>query len=1030
MKKRFYNALLLVAIICATVGSFVSCKDYNEDLYADLQGQMQDQNATLEQIINTQVAALEEQITKLEEAQKECKENCEAWKQEIKIWQEYVENNYVTIEEYNKHLAEFATHIAQNEAEHQALQKSINEINSKLAETEKTLKELKEADAALKEELQKELLRLQNELNSLTVYLKTQLSEMTQTIEQNKKDLEDAIAENKRQLEEAIQDAKDELNDAIADAKKELADKITADISNLEKRVAANEKSITSLQTQVGVLDVAVAGILVTLNSVISDVAEAQALAERDSIRIDALESSLQELKEQHKKDNDLLTAKVDSICNELNTIKESVTEAMKLANDNLVEAKKYTNDRINDVLSQINGINTTLTQLNAAYKEADAKLQDQIDNLKSLVESVMRRVKENANQIKKLTDLFNKVDESLKQFITSILIQGTENPVIGSYSAPANIQTNVLMSYYGYAGSYGAQFPTYYPRYYVRDNEVLSQKDIEMLGVTPETLAEDGEAIVSSAGKIYVTINPSNVNFEGQTLPIVNSIEEESGIKLSPLAYSDKKLTFGYTRSAANGLYEAEATLAAEDIESVAMTFDFNKGEIKETVKDILTPTNGINATQVANTVIDVLNQFNQQLDANALKATWTDELGVTRSIYSQYNLATTAIKPLSYSFMKDANYTSFPGFDKMQNFTGNILDKIANKLKLVMPDITLDLDIEKIDKITFDSININFDDINLDIVVEYDTIINTSVTVTIDKLIDLDVNVPSQSVHVEIPVAGEVKDALGNIVGYFDTTVPYDVVVPQQNIQDKVPFTWSGNVPVEVPLHIKVPVDMTEFEKLLREIECLESDINGMLAGQQDNINNIINTVNSYLDELGSLTELTDKLANIDTEIDNAVVNLKNKVINFLDKVENKLLSAVNSINKTLQPIMLVKTTDGFQKLSQTIYSPTWMTSGDVQFIPTSYTAEILAPAYKKLVGVTNVYSMDRSKNAQVDGGEYMSALAAANGQAGIAEILDGDTMVVNFSAKKGYIYEVTYTSVDFSGMEVAKKFYVTVK
>ena len=125
-----------------------------------------------------------------------------------------------------------------------------------------------------------------------------------------------------------------------------------------------------------------------------------------------------------------------------------------------------------------------------------------------------------------------------------------------------------------------------------------------------------------------------------------------------------------------------------------------------------------------------------------------------------------------------------------------------------------------------------------------------------------------------------------------------------------------------------------------------------------------------------------------------------------------------------------MLVKTTDGFQKLSQTIYSPTWMTSGDVQFIPTSYTAEILAPAYKKLVGVTNVYSMDRSKNAQADGGEYMSALAAANGQAGIAEILDGDTMVVNFSAKKGYIYEVTYTSVDFSGMVVAKKFYVTVK
>ena len=33
-------------------------------------------------------------------------------------------------------------------------------------------------------------------------------------------------------------------------------------------------------------------------------------------------------------------------------------------------------------------------------------------------------------------------------------------------------------------------------------------------------------------------------------------------------------------------------------------------------------------------------------------------------------------------------------------------------------------------------------------------------------------------------------------------------------------------------------------------------------------------------------------------------------------------------------------------------------------------------------------------------------------------------------NFSAKKGYIYEVTYASVDFSGMTAAKKYYVTVK
>jgi hypothetical protein len=125
-----------------------------------------------------------------------------------------------------------------------------------------------------------------------------------------------------------------------------------------------------------------------------------------------------------------------------------------------------------------------------------------------------------------------------------------------------------------------------------------------------------------------------------------------------------------------------------------------------------------------------------------------------------------------------------------------------------------------------------------------------------------------------------------------------------------------------------------------------------------------------------------------------------------------------------------MFVNTTSGFQMLSQTIYNPTVMTAGNVQFIPTSYTAEIIAPAYKKLVGVTNVYSMDRSKSAQNNDASCLSALKEANAKTGIADILDGNILAVNFSAKKGYIYEVTYTSVDFSGFVVAKKYYVTVK
>ena len=112
MKKKLHNGFLLVVMLLATVGSYVSCKDYDEEAYANMLGE----NSRLEELINAQVAALNGQIDVLEQAQKECKENCEAWKQEITIWQEYVKNNYVTEQEFNDHVTTFTALIAENTA--------------------------------------------------------------------------------------------------------------------------------------------------------------------------------------------------------------------------------------------------------------------------------------------------------------------------------------------------------------------------------------------------------------------------------------------------------------------------------------------------------------------------------------------------------------------------------------------------------------------------------------------------------------------------------------------------------------------------------------------------------------------------------------------------------------------------------------------------------------------------------------------------------------------------------------------------
>lgn len=990
MKKKLHNGFLLVAMLLATVGSYVSCKDYDEEAYANMLGE----NSRLEELVNAQVDALNGQIDVLKQAQEECKANCEAWKQQITAWQKNVENNYVTKAEYDAKVLEFAAAIADNKATIANLDTKIDNIKDAL----------EAADAALKSDLN-DMLTAHNELSVLVTSLQTELANLAGTVAENAAEFRQAIEDNKQAIED------------------------------LEERVAANESAIATINTGLSTLNEKVAGIETLLNETVKNVVKAYDLAKSDSIRIDALENAYQSLKDQQ----DINTAKIDSICDELSTVKENAEKALALAEENLKKAYAYTDERIDYVLGELGKTNATLAELEKAYKAADEALQDQIDALSEALEEVTDRIEENEKKIDELTGKLDKVDESLKQFITGIIMQRVENPVFGSYSFPANIQTNILMAYYGYAGSYGVQFPTMYPRYYVRESETLSQKDIEMLGVAPTTLAEDGEALVSGAGKVYVTVNPSNVNFEGQTLPIVNSLDEESGIKLSGLKYSDKKLTFGATRAAVNGFYEAEATLDADNIEKVKMTFDFNASDIKETVKDIINPLDGINVTQVANTLYDVLGQFNQQLDANALKASWTDEMGVSRNIYSQYNLAATAIKPLSYAFMKDVNFTSFPGFDKMRNVAGKLLDKMANKFKVAIDGLPeFDFNVEHIKRIQFDKININTEDIDLNLVVTYKDTIKTSVQINIEDYIDIDidqlVNVGSQTITVDVPVYGEVKDDEGNVVGVLDITVSQPITIPSQDIlvhiEKQVPFEWTGTVPVEVPVNIEVPVDASELQKILNEIDGLEDDVNDLLAGQQDKVNEIIDMVNDYLDKLEDLTELSNKLTEIGSEIDSAKDKIKDKIISYLDKIEDKLLTAVNSINKAVQPMMLVNTAKGFQALSQTIYGPTVMNAANFQFIATSYTAEVIAPAYKKLVGVTNVWSMDRSKSAQNGDADCLAALNEANAKDGVAEILDGDTQVVNFSAKKGYIYEVTYTSVDFSGLIAAKKYYVTVK
>ena len=626
---------------------------------------------------------------------------------------------------------------------------------------------------------------------------------------------------------------------------------------------------------------------------------------------------------------------KIDSLTQAL---KESVDSIQRQAEENLKAAKQYADDQVDSLKNEMLD---SLNQLTEAMDSVDNVLAARLDSIVVRVDSLEDQVAKNTKDIENLTG-------ALKKLVTSVVLQGTKNPVMGSIATPFNTRSNILAAYYGSVGSEGLEFPTAMPRFFVDAEDFqLKFKDIEMLRVDAVVTKDAGSVLLGeegNAGTLYMTINPNTVNFEGLNVSLVNSQDVPSGAELTDLHLSNEVLSFGYTRAAKNGFYEAKATISEKSLEDVKLSMNFN--EIKEVAKDIV---NGgsVDVNKVASTVADAMSAF--VMDANGVKVSWQDYEG-EHSTYSQYGVAVTAVKPLSMAFGKDFNYTKVPGFDRIESLIG----KVAAKAKATL---------NKADKL-----------LNYDLVEVKEFIIPEAPVV---DSIEVVVNVPGQTV----------KDGFGNDIwvdGYNDT-----IKVSVQEVVDE--------------LYADLGDSFEDVNEMIRQIKKMMADANKIL----------------------------EEGKNLKAEALNGVDKIQTKLISFLNKFNNKFCSLINSTNKVLRPVLFVSTEGGFHKLSQAKNSPSVITGKTLDFVATSYTMDYIAPAYKKLVGVTNVFNpKDYARNAQAGDAECVDALKKVNEQGSVAKVLDGDVFKVQATLEAGYVYEVVYTAVDFYGKVDAKKFYVTVK
>ena len=482
--------------------------------------------------------------------------------------------------------------------------------------------------------------------------------------------------------------------------------------------------------------------------------------------------------------------------------------------------------------------------------------------------------------------------------------------------------------------------------------------------GIKQNELLNNGDA-----GKIYITLNPNEIDPECITdLKLVDSQGNEAkGFKLGDIQTTDRVLTYGFTKAAsANGFYEVPvlATDPAND------DFSLNKGELKEAAKNVIAKLqnpkeSNLNLSQIATTLY---RSVNNQLKAYTVKASYVlydptqpveKRFVVKSQVAPTYDMAAFAVKPLSFNTLKDNQ--------KLKNL-GLALDKymlptLSDKLGKFMNALDFQIKNENGKQIKMYSMlsskNIRCWEEGNDVIISS----SNGDTYTLKNT----------------KIAKELTS------WNMNNDVYQLVYVPE----------WGGYYYRYTDLAVQETERLFIFETTDNTIDELIGSINDQIGTQ--------------------LQPVKDAITNAATKWDNAITPVNNLL--------HKINAHISDVNQLLQPTLLYKSskTGDWNTLS-TLKGKlgTRMTgTGSTVLVATSWTGELLAPAYKKSVYVkgnpaeAKVTLMDDTTPAKKFAGSTQKVLFTAT------------------PAAKGKSYTIVYEAVDYSGISCEpKEYHITVE
>ena len=463
-------------------------------------------------------------------------------------------------------------------------------------------------------------------------------------------------------------------------------------------------------------------------------------------------------------------------------------------------------------------------------------------------------------------------------------------------------------------------------------------------------TLISDAD---DNAGIIYVTVNPANVAPSAIHLKLVDSQGNEAPYKLE-WANTDKILTAGVSRAVStskNGFYAVKVSLDEESLNKAKVWTSEDAQKLKSVGKNLLDKLRHPKST-------------NLQLGniASTINSTFNNRLKLyaVEATWSQRGLDGKLVdKKVTSAYKLAASPMSPLSFEFLKD-----------GINVDLPSIpTLEqkgLRLERFNTIKVDGM----DNMHVNTTA---TISGIPTSVTIDGTV-----VPTAQIVEKYPTR-----VLPN--GTVDLS-GLDVKVGDVNLGNNVVVTLHKGNLENVGVTMDVPMD----------------DFNAIIKDLNSQIDNMVGNVNNYIDKVNKFEETIDG-------------QLINRINTYINKFEN-LLTKSNSL---LQPAMFYRTNGGsFGQLARVAEGASYLklngSEASTVFVASSYTAELLAPAYMKEISV--------------DGGATLTAA----GQSGSKVVLKNGQYKVGFKATQAGVYTITYNAVDYFGktpVSKSKKFYVKV-